>query len=230
MKQNPAQSVLFTETQQKIWETKGIFSDRYIRTKLKDDKLYPNEERVKLLWEFCSNLWNKLHIALGKGNEELTKREFLEPILEKLGFAYSIEISLPGGSTPDYLLFIDEKSKESVLAEKGATQCKMAISLLEAKKVNHPLGDVSKHETPGRFPHQQVRDYLQDASDESGKPYFRWAILTNGNIWRLYCRDARQRDYFEFNLKMGIASYSYEDFAKFITLFSPSAFIRNVEG
>ncbi len=211
---------------QNPWETKGIFSEHYIRTRLQGSKLWPQEEKVKSLWELSSNLWNKLHIALGRGNEELTKREFLEPILNKLGFACLPESGLPSGGTPDYLLFADEATKESVLAEDKATRCSAAISLLEAKKVNHPLDAASKQETPGRFPHRQVRDYLQDAVDDSGKPYFRWAILTNGNLWRLYCRDAHLRSYFEFNLERA----SLEDFAIFVALFQRSAFIKDSEG
>lgn len=69
---------------------------------------------------------------------------------------------------------------------------------MEAKKVNHPLDTVSKKETPGRFPHQQVRDYLGDATDQGGNP-FRLA----GE--KYFC--------------------SYEDFKIFITLFRPEAFI-----
>src|SRR4030043_208451 len=94
----------------------------------------------------------------------------------------------------------DENTKENVFSSELTEQYRVAICLLEAKKVNHPLDTVSKRETPGRFPHQQVRDYLSDATDQSGNPFFKWAILTNGGIWRLYNRDSRPSAYFQFKL------------------------------
>ncbi len=100
-----------------------------------------------------------------------------------------------------------------------------AIALLEAKKVNHPLDAVSKSEA--YFPHQQVREYLQYASDDTGQPYFRWGILTNGNLWRLYCRDARPDAYFQFHLAgPGPHFCSFEEFKTFLALFSPQVFVQ----
>ena len=141
---NLSQAQLFPESQNE-WETKGIFSEHYIRTKLKTSSLWMEEEQVKPLWEFCKNLWDKLHITLGRSDEEFTMQEFLEPILNKLGFAYLRRKRLPlGGKEPDYLLFVDETTKQKSLALDKSGQYSAAISVMEAKKVNHPLDAVSK--------------------------------------------------------------------------------------
>ena len=55
-----------------LWETKGIFSDHYIRTKLKTSKLWPEEAEVKPIWEFCAELWERRKIGLTKGSEDYT--------------------------------------------------------------------------------------------------------------------------------------------------------------
>jgi len=75
-----------------------------------------------------------------------------------------------------------------------------AATVLEAKRVQHSLDDVSGNETPGWFPSQQVQDYLRNAKDKTGQRYFNWAILTNGNEWRLYCEQAANDSYFAFHL------------------------------
>ncbi|MCH8011402.1 MAG: N-6 DNA methylase [Candidatus Marinimicrobia bacterium] len=182
-------------------------------------------------WKFCKDLWGRRYIGLAKGNEALTCQELIEPILKQFGFAFLPKTRLPVGKQqqePDYILFADEKTKNSVFEKGKLEQYETAISLVEVKKVNHPLSAVSKTETPGRFPHQQLRDYLQSATDDTGKPFFNWAILTNGNRWRLYCRNAHPGDYFEFNFEDSILSLN--DFTTFYALFRPAAFVKNGDG
>lgn len=229
MKEQSKQGSLPLPLFQSVWETKGIFSDHYIRTKLHQTSLWPKEEEVKPLYEFCYELWNKRYIGLAQANEAVTRQELLDKILTKLGFSYLPNTRFPMGGEPDYILFSDENTKEQVFEKDKHTQYSAAVGILEAKKVNHPLDAVSRQETPGRFPHQQIRDYLQSATDSSGKlVYFRWAILTNGNKWRLYCRDTRPEHYFEFDFEHGIRSF--KDFMVFVALFNPTAFIKNEEG
>ena len=212
-----------------LWETKGIFSDHYMRSRLKDSDLWPNREVLKPLWEFSKNLCEKKRIGLAKGNEALTEQELLRPILTKLGFTFSPRSTIPGQrKEPDYLLFPDEDTKNSILGESTREQYEVAITVLEAKKVNHPLGEVSKRETPGKFPHQQIRAYLEDSIDSRGNSFFDWAILTNGNLWRLYCRHVPSSAYFEFDFARAVETL--EDFRFFVALFSPKGFIRNSEG
>ncbi|MDP3048258.1 MAG: N-6 DNA methylase [Thermodesulfovibrionales bacterium] len=211
------------------WETNGIFSDHFIRSRLKEVPLYPaDDEYAKPLFDYIKELWEKKHIILGKNNEELTKREFLEKIFNKLGYAFIPARKLPVTDKrrePDYLFFQDKATKEKAFTCELIDQYRLSITLLEAKKVNHPLDEVSKKETPGKFPHQQVRDYLSYAADQFGNPFFKWAILTNGGVWRLYNRDSHPSAYFQFRLAGEKYFCSYEDFKIFLTLFRPEAFI-----
>ncbi|MBC8400719.1 MAG: N-6 DNA methylase [Candidatus Marinimicrobia bacterium] len=213
------------------WETKCIFSDHYLKTRLKDSILWPQDENVGQIWQFCKDLWDRRYIGLAKGNEALTCQELIEPILKQFGFAFLPNTRLPIGKRqqePDYVLFADEKTKDSVFEKGKLEQYAAAISLVEVKKVNHPLGAVSETETRGRFPHQQVRDYLQSATDDTGNSFFNWAILTNGNRWRLYCRNAHPGDYFELNFEDSV--HSLLDFTTFYALLRPAAFVKNGDG
>ncbi len=212
------------------WETRGIFSEHYLRNRLTQSHLWPKDDFARPIYDFIMDLWKRRFVGLAKGNEELTRGEFLNKILEKLGFTFFSNLDLPESQrrqVPDYLLFEDEETKEKVFNEDGQVKYQAAIALMEAKKVHHPLDQVSKKETPGRFPHQQVRDYLNEATDKDGQPYFRWAVLSNGNVWRLYCRDVHPSSYFEFRLA-GPDDYfcSYNDFKIFLTLFQPQVFVK----
>jgi len=118
-----------------------------------------------------------------------------------------------------------QRLKDRVFNSDPSAKYEAATSLLEAKKVGHPLDAISKSEH--RFPHQQVRDYLSNATDQSGRPYFRWGILTNGNCWRLYCRDARPDAYFEFRLAGPKTNFChFDEFKSFMALFSSSVFVE----
>ena len=165
------------------WETRGIFSDHFLKSRLDKVESWPTDDaKTRPLYDSLLELWQRRHVGLEKGNEDTTCREFLEPILSSLGFSCLYKEDLPASSSrmvPDYLLFSDEATKDSVFNSDPDAKYQAATSLLEAKKVGHPLDAISKSEH--RFPHQQVRDYLSNATDHLGRPYFRWAILTNGN-------------------------------------------------
>jgi len=228
-KVSQVESLFVFDTEESRWQTNGIFSDHFLRNRLPSSEYWPNNDRVELLYKKFSELWRKRYIGLGNGNEETTRREFLEHLLDNLGFSYFSNLSLPVSNraqTPDYLLFQDGETKDRVFNESLETKHQSAIGLLEAKKVNHPLDQISRKETPGRFPHQQIRDYLTSASDNDGNPYFRWGILSNGNKWRLYCRDSHPAQYFEFHLAGPEQEFcKIEDFKIFLALFQPQVFI-----
>jgi hypothetical protein len=196
---------------------------------VKEVDTWPKDEaELRPTYEFLLDLWHRRHVGLEKGNEETTRREFLEKILTKLRFSFFSNLDLPvhaSRGTPDYLLFADEVAKDRIFNADQKTKYQAAIGLLEAKKVNHPLDAVSQ--TEARFPHQQIRDYLSAVTDEVGRPYFRWGILANGNLWRLYCRDAHPGAYFQFHLAGPGANFcSFEEFKTFVALFSPSVFLE----
>lgn len=223
------QALFGSEELSRAWETRGIFSEHYIRTRLPLSEYWPRGEETETIYREFSDLWKKRYIGLGKGNEETTRRELLEKILERLGFSFYSNLALPESDrpqTPDYLLFQDEETKDKVFNESIESKYQGAIGLMEAKKVNHPLDQVSRSESAARFPHQQIRDYLTNASDREGNAYFRWGILSNGNKWRLYCRDSHASNYFEFHLAGPNQEFCrLDDFRVFLALFQPQVFV-----
>jgi hypothetical protein len=156
-------------------------------------------------------------------------------LLAELQWTFIPEQHLPSKSAthkrPDYCLFLDDESRQRAAGEsETADVFREAATVLEAKKVGHSLDKVSERETPGLFPSQQVQDYLHKAKDKTGARYFNWAILTNGNEWRLYCEQASTDAYFAFHLAHREQFCSLEDFRFFLALFRPQPFEQEADG
>ncbi|MGA2863139.1 MAG: TaqI-like C-terminal specificity domain-containing protein [Verrucomicrobiota bacterium] len=213
--------LLGTPEVRRLYHTQGLFSDHYVKARLAKNDWWPSADQARPVWEFCRDLYNKRYLALAKNNEAFTRQELIDRVLEKLGFAWTDNLGLPNEDTePDYVLFTSQAEKESVLEKDTASRYRAAAAILEAKKLNHPLSQVSKHQL--RYPHQQIRDYLQDAQ------VLEWGILTNGNEWRLYGRSARRQDFFAINFEVAIQSL--ENFKLFLALLSPAALQRDAQG
>ena len=229
IKKIPGQTDLGIPEIKKPWLNKGTFSDHYLNNRLKQSSFWPNnDDEIKGIYEYCRELWNSKLPGLVRNNEAYTRQELLDKVLAKLGYSFLPNTGLPGEKQePDYILYSDENIKNEVAAKGKLAKYSQALTILEAKKVNHPLGQVSKKETPGRFPHQQIRDYLQNAQYNQGIAFFNWAILTNGNLWRLYCKSAKASDYFEFNFERALESF--EEFKLFYALFRPESFFKDSE-
>lgn len=205
-----------------LWETGGLFSDHYLNTRLRQNDWWPSDEHARAHWEFCRDLYNRRYLGLAKyGNEASVRQELIDKVLKQIGFDWIDNLSLPDqDAEPDYLLFGSATEKEAVMEKRAADRYRAAAAILEAKKLNHPLSQLSKHQL--RYPHQQIRDYLLDAQ------VLGWGILTNGNAWRLYCRDAKRHEYFEINFEVAIQSL--DAFKTFLALFGPEAFRRRSDG
>lgn len=209
---------------------RGVFSLPYLRDHFVRSENFPLADEVQSLYETTKSRWHENLPGLRKQKEAYTRTAFLDPFLSELGWQFIPETELPKGPTrkrPDYCLFPTAESRQQAAAQTDTTDVfRFADSALEAKKWQHPLDEVSDRETPGWFPSQQVQDYLRHAKDRTGKRFFDWAILTNGNSWRLYCDQAANDAFFEFRLAEGDTFCSLDDFRLFVGLFRPSAFTR----
>ena len=183
----------------KLWQTEGLFSDHYLKARLQKNSWWPSDAEAEPIWKYCKELYEKRYLACAKNNEAFTRQELLDKILEKLGFAWTDNLGLPDqDAEPDYILFSSAEEKEKVIEASKQQRYAASVGILEAKKVNHPLSQISKHQQ--RYPHQQIRDYLNEAQ------MLGWGILTNGNEWRLYCRDAKPSHFFGINFEVGTAA------------------------
>ncbi len=208
----------------KLWQTEGLFSDHYLKARIRSNSWWPTDEETRPIWEFSKTLYEKRAFALQRFDNEMgVRQEFIDKILEKLGFAWSDNLRLPQTQQelePDYLLYASEEEKEAVLSRDITQRYRIAIAILEAKRFGHPLSQISR--TQQRYPHQQIRHYLDEAQS------FSWGVLTNGSQWRLYCRYAKPSQFFAIDFSESIESL--ENFKFFVALFSPTAFVSDAQG
>jgi hypothetical protein len=217
-------------------ETRGVFSAGYLARHLPSAPEFATERDVTQPFREIAEIWQARVTALSRpsSNEAFTCSEFLEPILDRLGWLRIPQRSMPGGfatrKVPDYCLLISSEDFTQASEADATTLFRLSSTVLEAKRYLHPLDRVSQRETPGWFPSQQIQDYLNHAKDAGGRRFFDWAILTNGSEWRLYTERSTVGAYFAFHLIRNGQFCSLEEFRVFFTLFRAAAFERNAAG
>ncbi len=215
-------------------ETRGLFSKSYLTRHLRADPLFGAAAASAAAHALTRRLVREQGEALRRRNEAFTCTALLEPMLDALGWRRLPQENMPGSlgtrKRPDYCLFSSDAAFTAATTSDAATLFRHSATVLEAKKWQHPLDRISSSETPGWFPSQQIQDYLNHARDESGRRFFTWAILTNGNEWRLYCEQAPADACFVFHLVHDGQVCAETDFQIFFTLFRAAAFERAEDG
>jgi type I restriction-modification system DNA methylase subunit len=212
------------------WRCQGIFARPYLNRFITDREQVPTTDEVRPLFEKIKSRWLDNLPGLRRQGEPYTRTKFIDPTLIDLGWSFIPEKNLPHGNTrkrPDYCVFADQETEKRVAASDATEIFRASSTVIEAKKTQHSLDEVSRTETPGWFPSQQIQDYLRWATDSSGRRFFRWGVLTNGNEWRVYCSDAAPDAYFSFHLAYGEQFCPLEEFRLFVALFRPSTFDRD---
>src|SRR4051795_5818302 len=119
----------------KLWQTEGLFSDHYLKVRLRKNDWWPTDAEVQPVWNFCKELYEKRYLVCARNNEAFTRQELLDKILEYLGFAWTDNLGLPDqDAEPDYILFASSAEKESVISGNSAERYRAAVGISEARK------------------------------------------------------------------------------------------------
>ena len=219
-----------------VEEYRGVFSAPYIRSHFRKRQDFPKRDDVKAIYDDVRKLWSANYTALRKQNEAFTRTQFLDPVLKHLGWFFMTESNMPKEKhvktrkRPDYCLFTQNETLTAAASGTDIDIYRASSTVLEAKRCQHNLDDASREETPGWFPSQQIQDYLTYARDGTGKRFFDWAILTNGNEWRLYTEKSSRDAYFSFHLAQNETFCDLESFRLFYALFCAESFVRDHAG
>jgi len=184
-------------------QAKTLFSQHYLRIRLPQWPQWQEDPRPA--FEAIGRLWQKARQYGDRWNEAQTEREFLQPVLDILGWSYIVQTkSRRGGriSRPDYVLFADEQTRDEAYplqADEDLFYSK-ALAIAEVKYWGRPLDkkdpdrrDAWKADSNPSF---QMVSYLVGARVS-------WGILTNGMVWRLYSRDVSSTasEFYEVDLR-----------------------------
>ena len=191
-------------------------------------------------WKSCENTASTFRTRLAfiynefkkhhQPNEATTEQEMIRPALELLDWTNYLpqQGSNRNEDIPDYLLFVDARTKDRATARNEAGSRYLdAEVVVENKRFGLPLDSRDRADgVERRSPDSQILRYLSTA-DIVSNGNIRWGILTNGRLWRLYDHRTVPRDaaYFEVDLDTILAS-SDDDTRLFQVLFQRSSFIK----
>lgn len=210
------------------YRNQGLFSDHYLDNRLRESEEWQGDyesARRELL-----ELWKSKESLLQGANEAQTEYEFIQPVLERLGFACWVQdFNKTAALRPDYVLYPDEVVKKQALRDKKdeTKRYAPALAIAEAKYYGRNL-DVKRQDARDRVhssvsPSFQLSEYLSVTGVE-------WGILTNGLEWRLYWGRAtdRQKRYYAVNLEEALQDA--EAFKFFWLFFRREAFVEGAHG
>jgi hypothetical protein len=69
----------------KLWATEGLFSDHYLKARIKSNDWWPSDTEAQPVFQFCKELYEKRAFALRRYDNEMgVRQEFIDKILERL--------------------------------------------------------------------------------------------------------------------------------------------------
>ena len=190
-------------------DNRGLFSDYYLTERFpqRDDVQALHDEADAAFEAVCA-LYKEHAAHVSTWNEATTEDDFIQPVLDRLGWARSVQQHVQRQGVqgrPDYALFrSDARKREARTAASGdtSTLVQYADMVADAKYWGRPLDgpapDPAREDRAAMRqdnPSFQILDYILLTGVS-------WGLLTNGSHWRLYYEKAPSRieTYLEINL------------------------------
>jgi len=211
---------------------KPLFSQHYLKERIQEHQEWG--EDVESPFQNLKVLYETKKTVLPNLNEAQTEQEFIRPVLDILGFAYSVQTSVKRAGRvmrPDYTLFPNAnlKSEADHQQQDETAFYSRAIAVADAKYWGRSLNEANQNDSRDSYknvnPSFQIVNYLTGTGVD-------WAILTNGHTWRIYSRQASSMatEFYEINLVALLTSNDPEPFKYFWFFFRHKAFIRDAQG
>jgi len=212
-----------------LWfQNRGLFSDHFLQARLPEWKDWQKDEGLANFRQELMALYESKKATLPKMNEAQTEKEFIQPVLDFLGYADSYIVqSAVGAGIPDYALFPDKATKDKAYAKVQDNDYGQCLGIADAKYWERDL-DVAKSNKKdtytNRNPSAQIIHYLMDVKQN-------WGILTNGRLWRLYTPKSHMpiADYYQVDI-VKLVEAPPEKLKYFYLFFRKSALITQAAG
>jgi len=211
---------------------RGLFSDHFLQARLPEWKEWKVDAELVPFRESLHSLYESKKSILPYLNEAQTELEFVQPVLDLLGYANSYIVQVPtkvGQHTnrPDYALFPDVKTKNKAYQKLDQNDYSLCIGIADAKYWEREL-DLTKSSDRDTLTNQnpsfQIAAYLTGTKQN-------WGILTNGRLWRLYSSKSHLPlgNYYQVDLVQLLDEAPVETFKYFYVLFRKQTLLQ-VEG
>ena len=202
----------------------NLFSNYYLEKYLPESPEWKKKDHIAV-FEQIKNVYNRESASIKTLNEKQLENHFFNEVFSILGFVYEVTEPTEARNIPDYAFFFDRNGRDD--AHKNKTTIPFftnAVAIGEVKQWKVDLDKVSKNEyNISENPSLQIWTYLDDTQQK-------WGILSNGRIWRLYCKARRRDNYLEIDLSRLIESNDIDNFRFFYYFFRKDAFVKSKEG
>jgi len=206
------------------YRNNNLFSNYYLEKYIPESTEWKKKDHIAA-FEQIKKIYARESASIKTLNEKQLENHFFNEIFSILGFVYEVTEPTHARNFPDYAFFFDRiglddahKNKETIPFFTNA------IAIGEVKQWKVDLDKVSKNEyNISENPSLQIWTYLEDTDQK-------WGILTNGRIWRLYCKERRRDNYLEIDLSRLLESNDNDTFRFFYYFFRKDAFVTSKEG
>jgi hypothetical protein len=178
----------------------GLFSNHYLENMIQKVPEWDDDAHLRETYSQIKVIFDRKGKNFEKYVEADLEHNWIRPVFDILGHHYGVQEGLHHDPLkPDYAFFPDlETLEEAYSHKKGAEDFyKKAIAVGDAKAWNVLLdkGRQGKAHREMTNPSYQIDVYLRATPPK-------WAILTNGRLWRLYHEDTsvKMDCYYEVNL------------------------------
>jgi len=209
------------------YQNRKLFSDHFLEDILPTWPEFTAVDARRLL-DDLADLWEAERAGLEHANESQTEERFIKPVLQRLGFFFTVQAGIPtasGHRQPDYALFVDDDTRAAAAERAGADRFVGAVAVGDAKRFGRSLDQRRVKGELSEDPVAQIIHYVVITRT-------RWGILTNGRLWRLYAAegDLVEGACFEVDLCALLDARDHEAFRYFAALFTASALTPDPQG
>lgn len=197
----------------------NLFSNYFLTNQLLQSPEWSDPE-YRDAFQQINEVFQREKNLLRTYNEKQLEDHFFKPIFSILGHNFEVTERTRSQEFPDFAFFPDENSRINAHQFKNTRSFySNTIAIGEVKQIAVDLDRFGRDEyNRSRNPSLQLWMYLIDTEPK-------WGILSNGRLWRLYCKEKRRDDYYEIDLISLIESNDVEGFRYFYYFFKKGALL-----
>jgi len=209
---------------------RDLFSNHYLNDHLRETEPWnevPDAE-VKAAFQEISDLLDDKGDRVEDYNEAQLERNLIRPIFDILDISFEIEETvMRNARRPDYGFFPGEEAADTAFDRENFYE--EAIAVADAKRWGRKLDTRGEEKRDFENPSYQIHRYLQETPAQ-------WAVLTNGEKWRLYYGPTSHRldSFYEIDLPKLLDAVNedgdLEAFKEFYLFFRQGAFLSDQSG
>jgi type I restriction-modification system DNA methylase subunit len=209
---------------------RDLFSNHYLDEHLPETDAWESVDATELqeAYDDIVDLWERERDLVADRNESQLEEKFIRPMFRNLGIPFEVEESVEQGQRrPDYGFFESDEGARNAFTRRrdGGDFYKHAVAVADAKRWGRKLDTRGEQQRDFENPSYQIHVYLQETPTT-------WAVLTNGEYWRLYYGPTSHRldSYYEIHLPTVLESGDLEAFKYFYLFFQHEAFLPDTSG